>query len=65
MRKSAYQEKGICKECVCKDRPSDPSTSTLPTIEYLTDYNRHDRPNKFVAWVGNQIQELGIAGDGE
>lgn len=55
---SANQKQSIRHECICENRPPYPTTGTLASIEYLTEYNGHYDTHKLVPGIGNEIEDL-------
>lgn len=60
-----YQEERVCQERVEENGPANPATSALAAIDNLGGGNGQDDADKLVARVGNEVEELGLAGDAE
>lgn len=62
---ATYQEERVCKVGVDKDQPANPATGALAAVKDLSNDNSNNNPDKLVPRIGNQIKELGLAGDAQ
>lgn len=60
-----YQEEGVGKEGVQEYGPANPSASALASVDDFRNCNGRNDAHKLVAGVGDQIEELRLAGDAQ